>query len=231
MEVLRIEGARKRFGATEALQGLTMALRAGEMLALLGPNGAGKTTLIRALAGRVRLDGGTVTLFGRTLAPADARPELGVVPQELALYPLLSARENLEVFGALQGVRAPRLRERVRAEDVRAHHVLQFGGCRLDGGLFQVFAGVVDEAGDRPVLARDARDERGGGVELRDVVHHVGGAVAEAADGFGKLGLAPGDENDARPSGMHRFRDGETDAGAAAGDERVFAAQGKNFGE
>ena len=113
-DVVRIEGARKSFGATEALKGLTMALRSGEMLALLGPNGAGKTTLIRALAGRVRLDSGAVTLFGRTLAPAAARPELGVVPQELALYPLLSARENLEVFGTLQGVPAPRLRERVR---------------------------------------------------------------------------------------------------------------------
>ena len=114
MDVLRIEGARKNFGATEALKGLTLALRAGETLALLGPNGAGKTTLIRALAGRVRLDGGAVTLFGRALAAADPRPELGVVPQELAVYPLLTARENLEVFGALQGVSAARLRERVR---------------------------------------------------------------------------------------------------------------------
>jgi len=113
MDVLRIEDARKRFGATEALAGLTMSLRPGEMLGLLGPNGAGKTTLIRALAGRVRLDGGTISLFGRALSPADRRPELGVVPQEIALYPLLTARENLEVFGALQGVPAPRLRERV----------------------------------------------------------------------------------------------------------------------
>jgi len=113
MDVLRIEGARKAFGATEALKGLTMALRESEMLALLGPNGAGKTTLIRAIAGRVRLDGGTLSLFGRTLEPGAPRQELGVVPQDLALYPLLSARENLEVFGALAGVPAPRLRERV----------------------------------------------------------------------------------------------------------------------
>jgi ABC-2 type transport system ATP-binding protein len=114
MDALRIEGARKSFGATEALKGLTMGLGAGEMLALLGPNGAGKTTLIRALSGRVRLDGGRVTLFGRELSPGDPRPELGVVPQEIALYPLLTARENLEVFGRLQGVTAPRLAERVR---------------------------------------------------------------------------------------------------------------------
>ncbi|MFN8589062.1 MAG: ABC transporter ATP-binding protein [Candidatus Eisenbacteria bacterium] len=110
---LRIEDARKRFGATEALRGLSFALREGEMLALLGPNGAGKTTLVRAIAGRIRLDGGRLELLGRELVPGAARTELGVVPQELALYPLLSARENLEVFGALNGLSGVRLRERV----------------------------------------------------------------------------------------------------------------------
>ena len=112
MDVLRIEGARKRFGATEALRDLTLELRTGEIMGLLGPNGAGKTTLIRALAGRVRLDGGRLTLLGRDLVAASPRPELGVVPQDLALYPLLTARENLEVFGELHGVRGRKLRER-----------------------------------------------------------------------------------------------------------------------
>ena len=111
--VLRVEDARKSFGTTAALRGLSFELRAGEMLALLGPNGAGKTTLIRALAGRVRLDSGRVTLFERELAAAGPRPGLGVVPQEVALYPLLTARENLEVFGTLYGVRGAALRERV----------------------------------------------------------------------------------------------------------------------
>ncbi len=111
--VLRIDDARKSFGTTAALAGLTFELRSGEMLALLGPNGAGKTTLIRALAGRVRLDGGSLALFGRALDAGAPRPELGVVPQEIALYPLLTARENLETFGALQGVPAAQLRGRV----------------------------------------------------------------------------------------------------------------------
>ena len=74
----------------------------GELLGLLGPNGAGKTTLVRALAGRVRLDGGSIELFGRPLPTTTRRAGLGVVPQEIALYPLLTARENLEVFGRLQ---------------------------------------------------------------------------------------------------------------------------------
>ena len=114
MAVLRTEEARKRFGATEALRGLSLELREGELLALLGPNGAAKTTLVRALAGRVRLDGGRLSLLGRELAPESPRPELGIVPQEIALYPALTARENLEVFGRLCGVAGATLAGRVQ---------------------------------------------------------------------------------------------------------------------
>jgi ABC-2 type transport system ATP-binding protein len=112
MAVLEIRDARKRFGATQALDGLSLMLDQGEMLGLLGPNGAGKTTLIRAIAGRVRLDGGTVAVHGRTIAAGAQRPDLGVVPQENALYPLLTARENLETFGKLNGLEGKHLRER-----------------------------------------------------------------------------------------------------------------------
>ena len=113
MVVLEIRDARKSFGVTRALDGLSLSLGEGELLGLLGPNGAGKTTLIRAIAGRVRLDGGKVALYGRTLEPEKPRPDLGVVPQENALYPLLTARENLETFGELNGLDGKRLRERV----------------------------------------------------------------------------------------------------------------------
>jgi ABC-2 type transport system ATP-binding protein len=112
MSVLEIRDARKRFGTTQALDGLSLSLGQGEMLGLLGPNGAGKTTLIRAIAGRVRLDGGSVSVHGRTLVAGAARPDLGVVPQENALYPLLTARENLETFGRLNGLEGKHLRER-----------------------------------------------------------------------------------------------------------------------
>jgi ABC-2 type transport system ATP-binding protein len=113
MAVLEVEQARKRYGTVQALAGVSLELRQGELLALLGPNGAGKTTLVRALAGRVRLDEGAIRLFGRPLAPRAHREGLGVVPQEVALYPLLTARENLEAFGSLQGLRGAALRERV----------------------------------------------------------------------------------------------------------------------
>ena len=103
MDVLTVTDARKRFEEVVALDGATLTLREGELLALLGPNGAGKTTLIRAISGRVQLDGGTIELFGKTLSGKTA-PDLGIVPQELAVYPLLTARENLRAFGRLQGL-------------------------------------------------------------------------------------------------------------------------------
>lgn len=117
-QVLTIEAAAKRFGENEALAGVHLELAAGECVALLGPNGAGKTTLVRAVAGRIALDAGHMALLGRSLQSSDgeaasARRRLGVVPQEIALYPLLSARENLEAFGALAGLRGGLLAERV----------------------------------------------------------------------------------------------------------------------
>jgi ABC-2 type transport system ATP-binding protein len=113
-DALVVDGAVKRYGNVVALDGASFSLRRGELLGLLGPNGAGKTTAIRAIAGRTTLDGGRIALFGRTLTHRDRRPELGVVPQEIAIYPLLTARENLEVFGAVSGVTGAALEARVR---------------------------------------------------------------------------------------------------------------------
>jgi ABC-2 type transport system ATP-binding protein len=103
-DVLTVTGARKTFRDVAALDGATLALREGELLALLGPNGAGKTTLIRAISGRVRLDAGEVRLFGAPILGRQTPPGLGIVPQEIAIYPSLTARENLAAFARLQGV-------------------------------------------------------------------------------------------------------------------------------
>jgi len=111
--VLRVGEAYKTFGAVRALNGASLELRAGELLGLLGPNGAGKTTLLRAVTGRIRLDRGTIELMGRCLTDAERRRGLGIVPQEIALYPLLTARENLDAFGRLHGVAPGLLRARV----------------------------------------------------------------------------------------------------------------------
>jgi ABC-2 type transport system ATP-binding protein len=112
---LRVVQACKKFGTTVALDGAEVALERGQLLLLLGPNGAGKTTLVRAVAGRVRLDQGQIELLGQKLngAAGSTRRLLGVVPQEIALYPLLTARENLEVFGRFHGLSGAGLSEQV----------------------------------------------------------------------------------------------------------------------
>jgi ABC-type multidrug transport system ATPase subunit len=115
--VLSIEDARRAFGQVRALDGLDLTVRSGEWVALLGANGAGKTTLIRAIGGRMPLDGGRIEILGERV---DGRPRarmlrrLGSVPQEPALYDVLSVRENLETFATFHGVARSERRARVR---------------------------------------------------------------------------------------------------------------------
>jgi len=113
MNILTVSNAVKRYGTVQALTGASFQLRQGELLALLCPNGAGKTTLIRAIAGRVRLDGGEVRVFDQPVVAGRTPKELGIVPQELAVYPLLTARENLDSFGRLQGLSGAELAKQV----------------------------------------------------------------------------------------------------------------------
>jgi len=105
--VLDVAGATRRFGSNIALAGVDLAIKAGEIFALIGHNGAGKTTLVRAISGRLRLDSGSINILGRDVhSDATARSLVGLVPQSVALYDHLTARENLEVLGRLSGVPA-----------------------------------------------------------------------------------------------------------------------------
>lgn len=95
---------RKRFGAVEALRGLTVTVRTGEIYGLLGPNGSGKTTFIRAVAGLLRPEGGTLTVLGRGAREAVGTGRIGYMTQAAALYVELSVDENLRFFAALLGL-------------------------------------------------------------------------------------------------------------------------------
>src|SRR5579859_8790 len=106
---------RKSYGDFKAVQGVSFAAETGEVLSLLGPNGAGKSTTISMLSGLVEPTGGDACIMGHSIRtePEAAKTSLGVVPQDIALYPDLSARENLDFWGKMVGLRGARLRQRV----------------------------------------------------------------------------------------------------------------------
>src|SRR5437879_3951843 len=95
----------KRYGGQIALDRVGFSVCEGEMFGLLGPNGAGKTTLLSIVSCLLEADAGQVWLQGRRVSASDreVRRLLGIVPQELAVYPELTARENLTFFGELYG--------------------------------------------------------------------------------------------------------------------------------
>jgi ABC-2 type transport system ATP-binding protein len=109
--VIVVSNLHKKYGAIEALRGVSFRVRPGEIYGLLGPNGAGKSTTIGVLCGLVVPDAGQASLNGIDVArrPVEARRVLGVVPQEVALYTEFSARDNLAFFGRLYGLRGQRL--------------------------------------------------------------------------------------------------------------------------
>lgn len=114
-DVLIAEGLCKRFGDLQAVRDVGFTIRPGETYGLLGPNGAGKTTTISMIAGLLERDAGTVRVAGReiTTRSVAAKEAIGLVPQDLALYPALSARENLTFFGRLYGMSGRRLKDRI----------------------------------------------------------------------------------------------------------------------
>lgn len=110
-DVLAVKGLVKSYGERTVVDGVTFHIRVGETYGLLGPNGAGKTTIISMVAGLIPADAGSVTVVGEPMTPTSTYPKghIGLVPQELAIYPDLSARENLRFFGRLQGLRRKEL--------------------------------------------------------------------------------------------------------------------------
>jgi ABC-2 type transport system ATP-binding protein len=103
----------KRFGAITALADVSLDLAPGEFFGLLGPNGAGKSTFMSILAGLALPEAGAARIGGRLAGDPAARRELGLVPQGLALYPQLTAEENLATFGGLLGLHGSERRARV----------------------------------------------------------------------------------------------------------------------
>ncbi len=111
--MLSCSGLRKRYGERLAVDGVSFSIAAGECYGLLGPNGAGKTTTISMLCGLVPSDEGEITINGHAGGTLEAKASVGYVPQDLALYPDLTALENLTFFGELYGLTGKELRGRI----------------------------------------------------------------------------------------------------------------------
>jgi ABC-2 type transport system ATP-binding protein len=115
--ILVVQDLHKSYGETHAVRGVSFQVARGEVFGLLGPNGAGKTTIISMITGLLEPTSGRITVDGLDLQTDTnaVKAKLGLVPQELALYPTLSARDNLDFFGRIYGLGGKVLRERVDA--------------------------------------------------------------------------------------------------------------------
>ncbi len=113
--ILEADSLVKTYGNHVAVAGISFSVEEGEVFGLLGPNGAGKTTTISMLTGVLEPTSGTARIGGHDIVaePAEVKKINGLVPQDLALYPTLSARANLQFFGRIYGLRGRELRERV----------------------------------------------------------------------------------------------------------------------
>jgi ABC-2 type transport system ATP-binding protein len=184
--VLTCSDLAKRYGDRVAVDGVGFHIAAGETYGLLGPNGAGKTTTISMICGLLERDRGDVTVDGRSLdtRSVDAKSVIGYVPQDLAIYPDLTARENLRFFGRLYDLSGSELNERVQ-ESLEVVDLADRADERTDrysGGMkrrLNIALGLLN----RPRLL--VLDEPTVGVDPQSR-----NAILSGVEGFGEQGMA-----------------------------------------
>lgn len=115
--IVQVENLIKRYDNMLAIDNLSLDIREGDIFGLLGPNGAGKTTLINSMLGLTKVDSGSIKIFGKDIKEHEmyVKKNIGIVPQEIALYEDLTAYENLMFFGRLYGLRGKSLEEAVES--------------------------------------------------------------------------------------------------------------------
>ncbi len=177
---IKVQNLDKKFDEIHAVDDVSFEIKKGEIFSLLGPNGAGKTTTIGMISGLRTPDAGEVWLMGYSVQsePKKAKAELGVVPQEIALYDDISARANLNFWGKMYGLRGEPLNTRVYEvlkliglEDRQKGTVSKFSGGmqrRLNVGialLHQPKVIIMDE----PTVGIDPQSRR----QILDSVKHL----------------------------------------------------------
>lgn len=158
----------KRYKELIALDHFNFNLKEGEIVGLLGPNGSGKTTLINCMLGLLKYDKGDIEIFGRPMSPNDleTKSQIGVVPQELALFDKLTVKENIDYFCGLYVENSQKRRELVK--EAIAFTGLEgyekFNPRKLSGGLrrrLNIACGIAHKPRllflDEPTVAVDAQ--------------------------------------------------------------------------
>ena len=138
MNAIEIKGLTKKYKDVTAVDGLELSVRHGELFALLGVNGAGKTTTIKMLSCLTAPTSGEAQLGGRSIVsqPNEVKSIIGVSPQETAVAPKLTVKENLELMCGVHGISKEKTRERVNAlcEEFELHEVMSRKAGKLSGG-------------------------------------------------------------------------------------------------
>lgn len=115
-EAIKIENVFKKYKDTDTfvVRDVSVSIAKGEIFGLLGPNGAGKTTLISMMCGLLKPTSGKISVLGKSYSdsPKEIHQIIGIVPQEYALYPTLTARENITYFGSMYGLRGKELKQK-----------------------------------------------------------------------------------------------------------------------
>src|SRR5262245_51058545 len=165
--IITLNNLRKRFGATVALDGVSLTIERPCIFGVVGPDGAGKTTLLRILVGLLEFEAEHASVLGYTLASQTQfiKEQLGYVPQTFSLYPDLSVQHNLEFFADVHGL--PRRVFRQRAAELLAVAQLEkfttFLASALSGGMKQKLALICALLHQPQVLILD---EPNNGVDL-----------------------------------------------------------------
>ncbi|MBO4242081.1 MAG: ABC transporter ATP-binding protein [Clostridiales bacterium] len=181
-DVIKVEGLVKRYKELIALDHLDLKVKQGEIYGLLGPNGSGKTTAINCILSLLEYDKGTVTVFGKEMTPRsyDIKKDIGIVPQDLALYDSLTVYENIDFFCGLY-IKDPVKRKQYVQEAidfVAIGDFVKFKPKKLSGGLkrrLNIACGIAHKPKliffDEPMVAVDPQSRNKileGIVELRN---------------------------------------------------------------
>ena len=168
--VLAVEALHKAYESVIALDGVDLVLERGEIVGLLGPNGAGKTTLVSIICGLRKADRGDVTVNGiDALAhPQRARKHIGLAPQDIGIYPMVTARQNLRLFGELAGMSGQRLKDQIEVVGaaLRLDGLFDRKAGELSGGQKRRLHTAIALLNDPPLVLLD-ESTTGADVETR----------------------------------------------------------------